>query len=396
MFDLQLSDSEKAQFLEAARLCGYWLVNSQNTPERPWGNYNVADSIDAGRFIEKCCPSRNYVKPVGVWLTGLYLAGLADLMAAPVLDRQLYARAVELGSKYLLALQCFDSRWPRGIGGFHELYPGHSYSAPRDAATGAMGLIALHLLTGEKSHLDRAVRFGQWYSTFGSDDEGYPWDDFDLAAGLGTTSNVRGDWQAGGGLVYYQLHRLTGDARWADALGKVLDSLERIVAAAPGADTPYDFHGNCVLSIGNDDFANTALLAGHQLLGRRRYLDLATERLRAELARQDDRGAFPGYGGTFVTALELLEALDLADAGVVVVPPEEIVGPLLRAARFGLTLQERTNENRYMLGGVYGQSNYAHARDVVHGRDTAYALQLWLRLSGRRASTYTTLGWGPK
>lgn len=46
-----------------------------------------------------------------------------------------------------------------------------------------------------------------------------------------------------------------------------------------------------------------------------------------------------------------------------------------------------------MLGGVYGQSNYAHARDVVHGRDAGYALQLWLRLAGFRASTYTVLGW---
>ena len=70
--------------------------------------------------------------------------------------------------------------------------------------------------------------------------------------------------------------------------------------------------------------------------------------------------------------------------------------PLLRAGRFSLTLQEKTNPDRYMLGGVYGQCNYAHGRDVVHGRDAGYALQLWLRLAGHRASTYTALGWERK
>jgi hypothetical protein len=139
------------------------------------------------------------------------------------------------------------------------------------------------------------------------------------------------------------------------------------------------------------------LLAGHEVFGERRYLDLLAARLHAELERQDARGAFPGYGGTFVTALELLEALDYGAAkGVEVLPETELVEPLLRAARFSLSLQEKSSPDRWMLGGVYGQSNYAHARDVVHGRDAGYALQLWLRLAGCRASTYTVLGWERK
>ena len=56
-------------------------------------------------------------------------------------------------------------------------------------------------------------------------------------------------------------------------------------------------------------------------------------------------------------------------------------------------MQERTSGDRFLLGGVYGQSNYATARDTVHGRDTGYALQLWLRLAGYRAPMYTVLGW---
>jgi len=394
VYDLKLTDCERAEFLEAARLAGYWLVNCQNTSARPWGPYHVEDSADLGRFLEKTCPSRDYRKPAGVWLTGLYLCGLIELQKAPVLDKHLYENAVRLGAKYLKSLQCFDARWPKAVGGFHEVYPGHEYSAPRDAATGACALVALYRETGEKEYLDRAERFAEWYSTHGSDADGYPWDDYDLAAGSGT-SKKRGDWQAGGALVYYQLWQTTGQARWKKPLGRALDVLTDICAHDPGTDTAYHFHGDCIISVGNDDFANIALLAGYKAFGRKEYLELVAARLRAELARQAPNGAFPGYGGTFVTALELLEALDLAADGVPVLPAHELVEPLLAAARFSLSLQERTSPDRFMLGGVYGQSNYAHARDVVHGRDAGYALQLWLRLAGQRAATYTVLGWEP-
>jgi len=392
MYDLKLSDDEKARFLEAARLCAYWLVNGQNTPERPWGPYVAEDSADLGRFMAKNHPARDYRRPASVWLTGVYLAGLVDLLDAPVLDKALYRRAIELGARYLKSLQCFDVRWPKAIGGFHEVVPGGAYSAPRDAATGAFGLIALYRHTGEEDYLDRAVRFAEWYATHGSDADGYPWDDYDLETGEGT-SRRRGDWQAGGALIYYQLWRLTGDDRWQTALEVVCDRVEQICADAPRTDTAYDFHGSCTVSVGNDDFATTTLFAGHQALGKQSYLDLAASRIRAELARQAPNGAFPGYGGTFVTALELIEALDLHAAGVPLLPPKEIAGPLLRAARFGLTLQDTTSPDRYTLGGVGGQSNYGTSTDTLQGRDTAYALQLWLRLAGYRAATYTVLGW---
>ena len=392
MYDLKLKDWERAEFLEGARLCGYWLVNTQNTHERSWGKYHVPDSADQGRFLEKTCPARDYRKPAGVWLTGLYLCGLIDLSKAPVLDKQLYENAVLIGAKYLKSLQCFDSRWPRSIGGFHEVFPGDPYSAPRDAATGSFALLALHAETGDSEYLDRALRFARWYATDGSDADGYPWDDFDMTAGRGV-SRKRGDWQAGGALIYYHLWLITGDARWKKAFKRVLDVMERICARHPRSDTAYTFHGNCTISVGNDDFATTALFAGYRTFGRRVYLDLAAARLRRELARQAPTGAFPGYGGTFVTALELIEALDLAAEGIEILPPKDLIDPLLRAARFGLSIQVKDNPDRFMLGGVYGQSNYGHARDVVHGRDTGYALQLWLRLAGLRAATYTVLGW---
>lgn len=384
---LQLKDDEKALFLNAARLTANWMVNTQNTEQRPWMPYRVNQSADNGRFLEKVCPAREDRVPSGVWLTGLYLCGLTAMDKTPVLNRDRYRYAVECGARFLKSLQCFDARWPKAVGGFHEVWPGQPYSAPRDAASGAFGLVALYEATGDKDLLDRAIRFGQWYSTHGSDADGYPWDDFNLETGAGT-SHKRGDWQAGGALIYWMLWTLTGDEAWKTPLKKALDVLLDICANDPGTDTAYTFHGDNIISIGNDDFATIALLAGHKLFQDRRYLDCAASRLRAELARQAPSGAFPGYGGTFVTALELIEALDMAEHGTEVLPPDEIREPLLRAARHSLALQETTIADRYVHGGVYGESNYGQSRDVVHGRDTAYALQLWLRLAGYRAPTY--------
>jgi hypothetical protein len=392
MADLGLHDCEKAQFLAAARFCGDWLANGQNTQKRPWWPYRVDQSADEGRFMEKVCLAKDARMPAGVWLTGIYLAGLADLQKTPVLYRGSYGYAIEQGVRFLKSLQCFDERWPKAKGGFYEFRPGHEHSAPRDAATGTMGLIALHQYNGDEDCLERAIRFAEWYSTDGSDPDAYPWDDYYLDKGEGI-SKQQGDWQAGGLLVYYQLWKVTGDDKWKAPLENGLDKLLDIWANDPGTDTAYDFHGSNVISIGNDDFANTALFAGYMAFEKQAYLDCAAERIRAELKRQSASGAFPGYGGTFVTALELIEVLDLAAEGIDVMPADEVKEPLLRAARFSLTKQETTSGDRFLFGGVYGEGNYAHPHNTVHGRDTGYALQLWLRLAGHRAGMYTVLGW---
>ncbi|MDD1713563.1 MAG: hypothetical protein LUQ69_10400 [Methanoregulaceae archaeon] len=391
-YDFGLKDWEKAEFLEAARLAGAWFVNTQHSPQRPWGPVRASDSADNGRYIEKCRPSRDLIAPAAIWIHGIATFAMLDLSKTPVIQPSSYRDSALLAAKYLAACNCVNADWPKGRYGFHEFFPGDAYSAPRDGASAAMACVALFRHTGESSWLTRAIRFADWYATHGSDADGFPWDDYDLEKGQGV-SKLRGDWQAGGGLLYYQLFRLTGEERFKTALRKVLDMLETVCAHDPGTDTAYTFHGQCVISIGNDDFANTVLLAGYRLFGEKRYLDLFCKRLRAEWSRQAPDGAFPGYGGTFVTALEMAEALEFHAEGVATLPEAELRDRLLRAARFTLTLQEKQSIGRFVLGGVYGESNYATARDIVHARDTAYGLLLWLKLAGHAAPAYAVLDW---
>ena len=189
------------------------------------------------------------------------------------------------------------------------------------------------------------------------------------------------------------INNYTGDKKWKDALIKISDELITICENDPGTDTPYNFHGNCVISKGNDDFAILILFAAFMMTGDKKYKDFAAKRIRDELSIQADNGAFPGYGGTPLTALELIEALDLYEAGYEILPPDEIQEPLLNALDCCIELQERDNHDPFLMGGVYGQANYATTRDVIHGRDVGYALNLFLRAAGYRASAYTLLGW---
>ncbi|MBL8025502.1 MAG: hypothetical protein JNL74_03780 [Fibrobacteres bacterium] len=392
MFNFQtlLTNEEQARYLNAARQAGNWLSNTQNTVERPWGVVRTLDSADKGRYLEKCNLPSALIVPAAVWIHGISLFSLINLSKAPLVNAKQYLESAMLASKYLATLHCTVPEWEKAYGGFHEFFPGDAYSAPRDGATGAMTCISLYKETGEKRWLDMAIRFAQWYTTHGSDPDGYPWDDFLLDKGEGT-SKKRGDWQAAGALLYWQLYKLTKKDEWKDCILKILDVFEKICANDPGNDTAYTFHGDCVISIGNDDFANVILLVGYRLFKEKRYLELYRKRMMAEWDRQSSSGAFPGYGGTFVTALEMLDLLEFqAETGIEVLPTEELKRRLLLAGEYTLTLQNAISTDRWVSGGVYGESNFGLGRDIIHARDTAYGVLLWLQLAGFHCQEYSS------
>ncbi|MBL8028462.1 MAG: hypothetical protein JNL74_18705 [Fibrobacteres bacterium] len=387
------SNAEKALLIESARLAGDWFVNTQNSTSQSWGCVRAIDSADRGRYLEKVHPARSPHWPAAIWIQGIATFSLLNLKQLNIPQMERYEKSAVEAARYLASCQCFNKNWPDGIGGFHEFFPNDSYSAPRDAASAAIACLSLYRHTHDFTWLNRAESFATWYSTKGCDSDGYPWDDFDLQKGKGI-SNLRGDWQAGGGLLYYQLYSLTGNEQWKEALYRILDILVDICDKAdPNLDTAYTFHGQNILSVGNDDFANTVLLAGFKLFKEMRFLKLFEKRMRLEWTRQAESGAFPGYGGTFVTSIEMIDALEMIAQGVEILPQEELVYRLRQAALFSLTTQERHSTDRYLLGGVFGESNYAYGRDIIHARDTAYGIQLWLKLAGFEAKEYSIQGW---
>jgi len=387
-----LTAKERARFAEAARVAGLWFLHNQNAPGQAWGG--VDESADLGRYLYEYFPATGRCRGTGVWSQGLATCLLQSLATAPQYEgREAFARAAEMGASYLMSLQNLDSRNENAFGGFREHNPQDTWSYPRDGATGGFALAALHRMTGVEEYLDRAKLFCGWYSGPGSNDETWPYDFFDFAKGEGSCK-VPGDWQAGGALCYYYTAKGAGDDEWIEkGFRPVMKKLLEIGDPTEVDGDADKWHGQSRITVGNDDFATVILMAAFLEFQDEAYLDLARKRIQWMMSLQDEDGSFPNGGGTFVTALTLLEFCELAEQKGLRDNTSEIAERLLRAARFGLGLQNHDPRDRRAYGGFWGQSNYGVGRDRIHNRSTNYGGHLYLRLAGHAAPCLSVVGW---
>ncbi len=260
-----------------------------------------------------------------------------------------------------------------------------------------------------EEYLQRAMWFAEWYHRFGSDREGWPYTYFDFAKGRGgyhggtvageedaaERERLKGDWQAGGGLVYWQLHKLTGEQRWLDYFRQLIDPLVGLYEKNAEAPVVSGFHGEVEISYGNDDFAIIALVCAYRQWGEKRWLAALRHHMRRLWSIADGDGSYPSFAGTFVCNINNVEFLQLCREQGLDEDLAALAGRIVRTAEFGLTLQETLSENPRMYGGFYGQSGYGVSRDRIHHRDAGYGLILHLRLAGGTETPYySSWGWG--
>jgi len=386
-----LTEREKAQFLEAARLGGLWYLHNQNAPGQRWGG--VDQSADTGRFIYEYFPTTGYCRGTGVWSQGLACCALMALSKVPHLGGKPFKEAADRGAGYLMSLQWLDQRSEKAYGGFREHTPQTTWSFPRDGATGAFSLATLYRETRNQVYLDRANLFCEWYHGPGSEDDGWPYCEYHFDTGEGT-QQTPGDWQAGGALCYFYTARASGEGRWMkEGFQPVTERLLEIGDPTTVDGTAEGWHGGSRITVGNDDFATVAAMAAFLAFEDERYLDLARKRVAWMMSLQDADGSFPNSGGTFVTALTLLDFLELVSLKGLPDETDQIAESCLSAARIGLTLQEIMSRDRRAYGGLYGQSNYGVGRDRIHNRSTSYSIHLNLRLAGHEAPCFSAVAW---
>jgi hypothetical protein len=382
---------QKAQFMEAARVAGLWYKHNQNAPGQGWGG--VDESADTGRYLYEYFPATGQCRGSGVWSQAI---GVTTLMYLNKIfnDSELgFKEAAQLGVGYLNSLQFLDSRSPKSFGGFREHTPQTNWNYPRDGATGCFGLAAWAAETGDTEALERADLWCSWYAGAGSDDELWPWCEFWHDKGTGETE-VRGDWQAGGALCYYYTAKAAKNDKWIKkAFRPLMDILCELgdVKEIDGKETGW--HGASRITVGNDDFATVALMAAFLEFGEERFLDVVRGRIAYYMSLQDENGSFPNYGGTFVTALTLLDFIELVQLKGL----KDDLGPvndsLKKAALHGLSLQCHDSADIRAYGGLWGQSSFGVGRDRIHNRSTAYAAHLWMRLAGHTIPCFSALNW---
>jgi hypothetical protein len=396
------TDYQVETYQEVAAMACRWFIRNQNSNETPWGD--ITHSADAGRYLYEYFPADGKGRGAVVWTQGLAIMALhaADIAEGdkPFKSEDRKSSAL-LAATYLKRLQYYHCSHVENNGGFEENVPGGGHSYPRDAATGAMGYLALANMTGDQEYIDRATAFANWYKHHGCDENGWPYIDFrfDQRRGsnqFGDNEAVKGDWQAGGALFYYYLSAVTGERKYIDEyMLPMIDLLVKIYE-----DNPFEglsqkgSHGLVPISFGNDDFALVALLAAYVATGDKSYYTVAKERILTLLELQDKQtGYFPGNGGTFVSgiAMLVLNQLDEAEGRE---PAPELVEAVAKVALNGVNLQAHDYNNPRIHGGFWGQTPYSISRDWVHSRSTGYATIFYSMLTSKTTVPYYhCLGW---
>ena len=404
--NLTFTTKQKLQFLHHSELAGHWYCNNQNTDERPWGG--IAESADKGRFVYEYILHKNTARGMGVWGQAIAIMNLFDLARRVPSEAGRFTQAARLAADYLKTLQVTDFRLPKSIGGFRECTPQTPESYPRDAVTGGFGLCRLFKETQEQEWLDRAKMFADWWILHGTDANGWPFITFHIDKQHGHNhamqtfgeedsgaEMVKGDWQAGSAIFFYQLYKLTGEARYIEqGFDPLIRGLARIYEENRGKPVVDGFHGVVPISHGNDDFALVALVCAYRLTHEQRLLDLPLERIAAQNRLMDEDGSYPSFGGTFVSGINNLEFLKLVETEKLNLDIREVERCVRQTAKFGLTLQVKEGTDLRQLGGLYGQSSHDVARTWIHQRSTAYSINFYLRLaSEQEISTLSSFGW---
>ncbi len=387
-----MTEKQQEQRLEFCRLVARWYLNTQCTQERPWGAPN---SADLGRFLYEYCPSTRQWRGNSVWgqaAGAMALLAMADrldgvtlrtplpqhphngVLAGPCRDA-----AIAAGG-YLMTLQILDQRNPVFFGAFRQSNPQTMMGNPRDGATGCMGLCTLYKHTRNEEYLYRARLFGDWFIrqamareqwpfyTFHYDDRGGEWHEPEL-------------FQAGAGLMFYHLYKLTGDRRYLDeGLRPIMDGVKKRFPPTT--------------RLGNDDHSGVAAMGACLLYDDAELLQWLRDHIAAQLGAQDEDGSWPLLEGTQVAGISLLNFCQFAQEKGLSDDLAPCRAAIQKAVRFVPALQETDPRDVRAYGGVYGQASFGVSRELIHHRAACYSLIFMLREEDAvDVPAYNIFGW---
>lgn len=193
----------RQMLLERAELCGEWMLRNQ-----------VTSRFDAnrGRGIDLYDLQTDWLYRTANWTTGILCCCMCAMYKRTGDER--YLVAAEYAGRYIMSLQVMDPSEKKYYGLIREITPQTLEIAPRDATSGAWGLVWLYNTLGERIYLDRAVKFAEWHMEYGMHD-GWPLYALTMDDKLEDFYS-KGGFQSGTGLFYHDLFRATGDSRFIE------------------------------------------------------------------------------------------------------------------------------------------------------------------------------------
>ena len=146
----RISAKDRSFYLKRALLAADWFVNAQIKTERTWMS-------DHGRFIYYYyMPEKRHVPGLN-WTHGRAIFVLSE--AYRITGDKRYLDSMDLGSRYMMALQPLDPYYPITHGSIHEEIPQAPWGGMLDGAQCASGFLMLYQATKDPDFLRRGRAF---------------------------------------------------------------------------------------------------------------------------------------------------------------------------------------------------------------------------------------------
>ena len=233
-----------------------------------------------------------------------------------------YYHAAELAGRYIVSLQVMD-REDEYFGAIREITPQSIEFAPRDATSGAWGLVWLYEATRNPLYLKRAKLFGDWLVGKGMY-QGWPLYAIYMDDSLPHFYS-RGSFQSGAGLFLHDLFRMSGDPKYIEKglapIARIYrdhfikDDGSLVLERDPFTDkitSPKPRQEKLPGHAFNDDFGAAMMIAASRLFDDQSYLEKAQRYAHWLASVQDEDG---GYLGGEVPAAVPVSEMTFRDLG---------------------------------------------------------------------------------
>ena len=388
MASTRISAKDRACYLKRALQAADWFVNAQIKCERVWMS-------DHGRFVYYYyMPEKKHVPGLN-WTHGRAIFVLSE--AYRITGDRRYLDAMELGSRYMMALQPLDPGQPITHGSIHEEIPQSPWGGMLDGAQAASGFLMLYKATKNPDFLRRGKAFCDFLLRTWRPDMG-------LACGAGyypESVNYLADKaysciHQATAIPLWHLYRITGEGQYTPILVDAADRILRCQRPDGGIyflentktieTVPLNHHWGlgethdekCLLR--NDDAIVVVIQAAYEITKNPKYLDALVRYGEWIMANEPHVRPYNAFG------VQANNVLDIAKmAGKNWTP-----WVLDHLQKHCLDLQALGTRDPRAEGGFRGEDEEGNAGifggkalDYVPTRNTCYMTGLLYRLSGK-------------
>ena len=382
------TDADRKMYLERALKAADWFASAQIKCPRPW-------MADANRFLYYYFMPDGREVPGLNWTHGRALFVLSE--AYNITGDRRYLDSMELGARYLRALQPLDPYYQISHGAIAEEIPQAPWAGILDGAQAASGFLMLHQVTGNGDYLRRGRAFCELVRRTWRKDLGMP-----KKVQLHPSERVEylGDdpytcIHQASAIPLWHLYNITGEGQY---LPVIIDAADRVLACqrADGgincvADTskvanpPLNHHwglgeGKDRFLLRNDDGIVVTVLAAYKITGERQYLDAMVRYAQWTMANEPHERPYNAFGIQAANVLDIGKVSGNDWTGWVLEHLQkrcldlQVIGSGVAKAEGGFRGEDEEG-NTGIFGGV--------ALDYVVTRVTCYMAGVLLRLSGK-------------